>query len=120
MQHFLPYVIPYVLLALSLIASLLLFLSLKRELHAQNQKNSQKIEELAGHFQATGKAVPEDARPAPRSGFNLNRRVQAMRMLRKGEAAAHVAAALGVPHEEVELLIRVERMAAQYSIAAPR
>ena len=33
-----------------------------------------------------------------------------MRMLRRGEDVAHVAAALGVPRREVELLIRVQSM----------
>jgi hypothetical protein len=47
--------------------------------------------------------------PAPmRAGLNLNKRVHAMRMLRRGEDLAHVAAALGVPRREVELLVRVQ------------
>jgi hypothetical protein len=46
--------------------------------------------------------------PAPlRAGLNLNKRVHAMRMLRRGEDISHIAAALGVPRKEVELLIRV-------------
>jgi hypothetical protein len=47
--------------------------------------------------------------PAPlRAGLNLNKRVHAMRMLRRGEDVSHIAAALGVPRKEVELLIRVQ------------
>jgi hypothetical protein len=44
----------------------------------------------------------------PRAGLNLTKRVHALRMLRRGEDIAHVAAALGVPRKEVELLIRVQ------------
>jgi len=44
----------------------------------------------------------------PGAGLNLNKRVHAMRMLRRGEDIAHIAAALGVPGREVELLIRVQ------------
>jgi hypothetical protein len=44
----------------------------------------------------------------PRAGLNINRRVHAMRMLRRGEDVSHIAAALGVPRREVELLIRVQ------------
>jgi hypothetical protein len=33
-----------------------------------------------------------------------------MRMLRRGQDLAHIAAALGVPRKEVELLIRVQGM----------
>jgi hypothetical protein len=47
--------------------------------------------------------------PAPlRAGLNLNKRVHAMRMLRRGEDVGHIAAALGVPRREVELMIRVQ------------
>jgi hypothetical protein len=49
--------------------------------------------------------------PAPlRAGLNLNKRVHALRMLRRGEEVSHVAAALGVPRGEVELLIRVQSL----------
>jgi hypothetical protein len=47
--------------------------------------------------------------PAPlRAGLNLNKRVHAMRMLRRGEDVSFITAALGVPRQEIELLIRVQ------------
>jgi hypothetical protein len=52
------------------------------------------------------------------SGVNLNRRVHAGRMLRKGEDIAHVAAVLGVPRAEVELLARVQEMTASGQMKA--
>ncbi len=55
---------------------------------------------------------PEFVPAVPRSGFHLNRRSQALRLLRRGEDIAHVAAALGVPHREVELLVRVQQLSA--------
>ena len=89
----------YGLLATGLLASLMLFLSLKREIHRQRPKPEKvKLPEPEPVF------VPAQ----PRSGINVNRRVHALRLLRRGEDVAHVAAALGVPRREVELLVRVQ------------
>ncbi len=49
-------------------------------------------------------------RPLP-SGLNLNKRSQAVRMLRRGAAADTVAAALTLPLPEVQLLLRVQQLA---------
>jgi hypothetical protein len=56
---------------------------------------------------------------APRPGLNVNRRVHVQRLLRKGEDPAHIAAALGIPRAEVDLLIRVQDLVAQKSIQPP-
>ncbi len=42
--------------------------------------------------------------------INLNRRTQAMRMFRRGESAEQVAANLGVPPCQTELLLKVHRI----------
>jgi hypothetical protein len=47
---------------------------------------------------------------APRSGLNLGKRSQALRMHRRGEPPAQIAATLEVPVQEVELLIKVHRI----------
>ena len=119
-------ILPYLELALALIGSLLLFFSLKHELHAQSRKQRQKLDGLAACLKAAAEQEaplgPVGPLPVPllNPGFNLNRRVQAMRMLRRGEDASHIAAALGVPDKEVELLIRVQRIAVESPIPAPR
>ncbi len=46
----------------------------------------------------------------PKPGLNLNKRSQALRMHRRGEAADQIAAALELPRQEVELLIKVHRI----------
>ena len=53
-----------------------------------------------------------------RSGMNVSKRVQAMRLLRRGENVAHIAAALGVPRREVELLIRVHQLSTARAASA--
>jgi hypothetical protein len=60
---------------------------------------------------------PQAAQPAavslPRSGFNLSKRSQALRMHRRGEAAEQIAASLEVPRQEIELLLKVHRIVIQ-------
>jgi hypothetical protein len=119
-------VLQYVLLALGLVASLALFFSLKHEIQANTRKHRQKIEEMIARLDKAAKAAELAAPPmevfvrAPRPGFNLNQRAQALRLLRRGEEVAHVAAALGVPRREVELLVRVQRMTSAQLTGAPR
>ena len=122
------------LLVLGLSASLCLFLSAKREIHREARRHKQAVEDLAAKLGArltrTLRDIPEPL-PEPlaettaasfgwtaqalRSGFNLNRRAQALRLLRRGHDIAHVSAALGVPQREIELLIRVQQLAAARS-----
>jgi hypothetical protein len=52
----------------------------------------------------TGVLVPPTA---PKSGFNLNKRSQVIRMSRRGEQAEKIAASLNLPQREVELLLKV-------------
>jgi hypothetical protein len=104
-------VLPYLLTAGGLFSSLALFLTLKREIRRVFFRQRTRIEEMM--FRLDEAARPAEAEvsfvPAPmRAGLNLNKRVHAMRMLRRGEDLAHVAAALGVPRREVELLVRVQ------------
>ena len=48
----------------------------------------------------------------PRSGLNLTKRSQAVRMIRRGDAPRDIAAALGLPQNEVELLAKVHGIVA--------
>jgi hypothetical protein len=45
--------------------------------------------------------------PPARSGMNLSKRAQAIRMVRRGDTPEQVAAALAIPQNEVKLLLRV-------------
>lgn len=47
---------------------------------------------------------------APRSGFNISKRSQALRMSRLGENAENISVALNLPRREVELLIKVQKI----------
>jgi hypothetical protein len=100
----------YIFLALGLMASLWLFFTLKCEIQAHARKQRKRLEEMDRKVTDANERHPDMViiPTAPRAGFNLSRRVQAMRMLRQGEDISHVAAALGIPRREVELLIRVQ------------
>jgi hypothetical protein len=47
---------------------------------------------------------------APRTGLNLGKRSQVLRMHRRGDSAEQIAAALEIPLQEVELLLKVHRI----------
>jgi hypothetical protein len=65
---------------------------------------SERLEEAERH---TGLLVPP---PPTRSGFNLSKRSQAIRMHRRGETPSQIAAALELPQGEVDLLLKVHRI----------
>jgi hypothetical protein len=110
--------LPYALIAVGLLSSLALFLTLKREIRRLVFRQKTRIEDMMARLEEAARSPepvalvagePVTFVPAPlHAGLNLNKRVHAMRMLRRGEDIAHVAAALGVPRREVELLIRVQ------------
>jgi hypothetical protein len=109
--------LPYLLIAAGLFSTLALFLALKREMGRLALRYKARIEEMLvrlNEAEAERLVAAAQSEPAPlfvpaplRAGLNLNKRVHAMRMLRRGEDVSHVAAALGVPRREVELMIRV-------------
>jgi hypothetical protein len=110
----------YGALALSLIASLMLYLDVRIELAKERSRERNKkdasatlVQNLAGDLEAVREsvrtlevvpvAVPQPTGP----GINLSKRVQALRMHRRGETVATIAAALQTPRNEIELLLKV-------------
>ena len=104
--------IPYIAAALGILAALVFFLSLKRELRRAMRRERARVEELLVNLRTPVPAEPEPVYipVAVRPGLNISRRVHALRMLRRGDDTAHIAAALGIPRREVELLVRVQAM----------
>jgi hypothetical protein len=47
---------------------------------------------------------------APKPGLNLTKRSQALRMHRRGDPPDRIAAALDIPSQEVDLLLKVHRI----------
>ena len=48
----------------------------------------------------------------PRSGLNLTKRSQVIRMSRRGERAENIAASLSLPRGEVDLLLKINALVA--------
>jgi hypothetical protein len=116
--------LPYVLIAAGLFSSLALFLTLKRDIRRLVFRQKTRIEDMMARLEEAARPAEPVAEeqgfvPAPlRAGLNLNKRVHAMRMLRRGKDVAHIAAALGVPGREVELLIRVQSIGKARAVSA--
>lgn len=118
----------YALLAVGLGLCLYLFVTLKvemRRLHRGRQDERRQVEDLEkalSEARLAVQALETDLRavegqtgmlvsPAPtRSGLNLSRRTQVLRMHRSGQDNAGIAAALALPRSEVDLLIKVHRI----------
>jgi hypothetical protein len=120
------------LLVVGLIAVMILMLGAKREVRRELRKRQKAFDALAARVAALPReakrmvppssptpepavakpaATNANAAPVLRSRVNLNWRVQALRLLRRGQDVAHVSTALGVSRREVELLIRVHQLA---------
>jgi hypothetical protein len=113
---------PYVALVVGMGLCLFLFVSLKRDLRAAEERSKRSLAALEAGLRA--KAAILDERwnelshisgllvpPAPlRSGMNLTKRSQALQMFRRGESPSAIAATLSLPPNEVELLVKVQRM----------
>lgn len=116
---------PYFLLALECVALLLLFYSLEREIHGlktrlpdpkagrpelraiqiQLDDPRARARESEEKLQGTLPSV------VPKAAWNGNRRTQVIRRSRRGETAPNIAASLGIPRQEVELLLKVYGLA---------
>lgn len=112
----------YVLLAIGLASCLHLFVTLKYEIQVCRKKQGElraALDALHAELALMREALAESEQraaalvaPAPaRSGFNLSTRSQALRMSRRGNTNQQIAAALGIPEKEVELLLKVQRIA---------
>jgi hypothetical protein len=111
----------YCALALGMAACLLLFLSAKMEMQTvhrdalkSNETLGATVTSLSAEVQRVRVEVKELAvTPAivtPAEGLNLTKRAQALRMHRRGEPIPTIAAALRTPQNEVELLLKIQRL----------
>jgi len=116
---------PYALQAAGSIACLFVFLTLKQEIRrlksrldrqqadeAETQRDLKlRLEEITLRLRDSEDRAGVLVAPAPpRSGLNLTKRSQVIRMSRRGERAGNIAASLSLPREEVELLLKVNAL----------
>jgi hypothetical protein len=113
----------YALIAIGLGLCLFLFASLKRDLHSSEARAGKKLAALTADWEAKMEGLDERwkelsqvsnlliAPPPPRSGLNVSKRSLALQMHRRGAEPPEIAAALALPQNEVELLVKVQRIA---------
>ena len=125
LEHYLIPIGPYFLLALQCVALLLLFYSLEREIHGLRARQPdphaarpelRAIQIQLDDLRARARETEEKLEGAPQSvatkaAWNGNRRTQVIRLSRRGETAPNIAASLGIPRQEVELLLKVYGLA---------
>jgi hypothetical protein len=114
---------PYAAIAIGIGLCVALFLSLKRELRVCEARWRKRLEALESAYNSKMESLDERSKemtlisnllvaPAPpRSGLSLSKRSQALQMFRRGEAPQDISATLSIPLNEVDLLIKVQRMA---------
>ena len=86
-----------------------------RDRHSQSDAGLQSVrdslEALAAQLHDLQNHPPVAPPPGlPKPGLNLSKRSHALRMHRRGEGAEQIAAALDLPRQEVELLLKVHRI----------
>jgi len=116
---------PYAFQAAGLIAFLLIFLSLKQEirrlklrLDRQQADNATTARDFNVRLEAITLRLRDSedragvlvAPEPPRSGLNLTKRSQVIRMSRRGERAENIAASLSLPRGEVDLLLKINAL----------
>ncbi len=116
---------PYALLAASLAATLAIFVTLKQEiqrlkLRLDRQQVSEtatardtkvKLEEITLRLRDSEERAGVLVAPEPaKSGLNLTKRSQVIRMSRRGERAENIAASLSLPRGEVDLLLKINAL----------
>jgi hypothetical protein len=115
-------VAPYAALGIGMVLCLLLFVSLKRDVRACEARWQTKLAALETDWNAKMEGLDERwselsqvshllvPPPQPRSGLNVSKRSQALQMFRRGESPRDISSALSIPQNEVELLVKVQRI----------
>ncbi len=116
--------VPLTACAVTTLACIALFFSVKRENAAIRRRAQLEREAFSTSLEnlrkALGKLELDQAErevpvmfsmpaPVPGESINIGKRSQALRLFRRGETPDRIAAALKIPQNEVELLVKVHR-----------
>ena len=125
--------LPYLIMASMMFFTVILHLALRRNFRRgmtaiqQDLQNSQaEITQLQQRLaEAVAKIQDAEERAgvlvpptSPGSGLNVSRRTQVIRMSRRGDGAETIATSLHLPKREVELVLKVHRLAVDGRLAA--
>jgi len=108
------------LLGIGLIGSITLWVSEKIDARASRKEfqvfrlsTEASIRDLVARIEALRSLLESEPIPSPVTtvqGINMTARTKVLRMHRRGETIPTIAAALGAQHEEVELLLKLDRL----------
>jgi hypothetical protein len=124
LDWFLTSIAQYEFLALALAGCFALVLSQKRQISRIRRSLAESRDSAAASaatLAADLAALRQDTESAE-AGFltgqelNLTRRAQAFRMERRGESPATIAAALRLPRNEIDLLLKVKKLANDHGL----
>ena len=114
-------IITLVLLALSIAGCLGQYYLLKREIWRERQRSVRESAALKQSLEALSARLAQleedlevrDASPTlpDAGGMNFSRRTRVLRMYRRGGRPDQIAAALGIPVNEVNLLLKLQQLA---------
>lgn len=108
----------YAFQAAGAIVGMLVFLALKRELHELRSRLTRldftlRLDAMNTRLHEAEQRANLAPAPVPaRRSVNISKRSQVIRLSRRGEPAETIAATLGLPRREVELLLKVHAAAA--------
>lgn len=101
------------LFATGLALALFLFVSVKKDVQAcrhamgEARQQSAKADEEFGKLKAEVSRLDTPVAGTSLSSINVNKRAQAMRMIRQGESPGQIASALVIPLQEARLLAKI-------------
>jgi hypothetical protein len=123
-RYILP-IAPFALITACMVLFVYVFILLKQEIRRIQSRLTKQREEILGLRQEVEVHVAQlkdgirasDQRVGvlvapepPSSGLNLSKRSQALRLSRSGEDSAGIAARLNLPRNEVDLLLKVQKI----------
>lgn len=86
----------------------------KADANARLEKEIRELRRSIDALHRSARNPPPEPEHAPRveirGGMNRTRRAEALRLAKLGESAAHIAALLGVPRGEVDLLLKMHAL----------
>jgi hypothetical protein len=116
--------------ALTLAVCVYLFFSVKRDLHVLEARYLRRGEDLRSQLKEIAEELEtvrqeleimgqkQDPTVAVAHTLGSGMRIQALRMIKHGQGPEHISAVLGLPRNQVELLIKVQRLIADQPAAA--
>lgn len=81
-----------------------------QRMEEQNQQLRRQIEQLTARLEESENRAGCMPPAPPKSGLNVTKRTQILRLSRRGDDPANIASTLNIPRREIELLLKVHQL----------